>query len=285
MVSRMVTALYDRYARARGRVERWVRLHTALPRRDARLAWDLFWHAHHRWWTRDERAGEMGPTSDPIELPIPKDWARRVLVRPGTTDALVYYDCLVDRQYTRPLTSIAGSVRTVLDAGGNIGMASIAFLSECPTARVLTIECDPVNAAVARENLRQYGERAELLEAALWHERAAVSLAGLERGTWASHVVPMANGSVATRTPDECIDWLGGTGVDIVKIDIEGAEIPLFNTREASRWAARVQHQILVEPETAESANIVEHNLTTHWGFQRTYAYRDVVGYARAPTA
>ena len=285
MVSRTVTALYDRYARARGRVERWARLHGALPRRDARLAWDLFWHAHHRWWTRDERAGEMGPTGDPVELPIPKERSRRVLVRPGTTDALVYYDCLVDRQYTRPLSDIAGSVRTVLDAGGNVGMASIAFLSECPHARVLTIECDPVNAAVARENLRQYGDRVELLEAALWHERAAVSLAGAERGTWASHVVPTASGSVPTHTPDECIDRLGGTGIDIVKIDIEGAEIPLFSTREAGRWAARVHHQILVEPETAESASIIRHTLTSHWGFHPTYAYRDVVGYTRAANA
>jgi FkbM family methyltransferase len=271
--------LRHRYAETRGRGERWARLHAALPRASAKLAWELFWDAHHRWWTRDERGGDMAATGDPVELPVPRT-PYRVVVRPGTSDAMVYYDCIIDRQYTRALGARTIDIRTILDAGANVGMASVAFLTACPNARLLAVECDPENAGVARRNLSQFHSRADLIEAALWHTPERIALADGERGTWASHVEPSESGDLATITPWGCMARLGGT-VDIVKIDIEGAEIPLFSGVEASKWLTGVRRFLLIEPENELSANIVDEAMRRGSAFARSYAYRDVVGYAR----
>jgi FkbM family methyltransferase len=242
----------------------------------AGTVWDLYWDAHHRWWTRDERGGTMDPTGPPMELPVPQYPRRSVMVRPGTTDVLVYYDCLIDRQYTRAL-SRRQAVRTIVDAGANVGMATVAFLIACPNARLLAIEPDSSNAMMLRENVRAFGDVVEVLEGAIVATHTPIALAARDRGTWAAHVEDAPVGLLRTITPNECVLRFAPE-LDVFKIDIEGAEIALFNAADLT-WLSRTR-LLLVEPENAGSAVLVEH-VTRRSNMNRTYAYRDVIGYAR----
>jgi FkbM family methyltransferase len=235
----------------------------ALRPRDANRLWGLFWESHHLLWT----GHDMRPIGDPYRLPVPGSDAS-VWLRPGTSDPIVYYDCLIDRQYTRALE---GTETTIVDAGCNIGMASLAFLVACPNSRILAVECDPENAELARLNLKAFRHRVEVVEAALVPTHQPVALAAAGRGTWASHVEPARDGTLTTITPDECIDRMGRR-VDVFKIDIEGGE-------QSLTWGFLERCQtLLVEPETEEGLARIGREATRQ-GVRPFYAYRDVVGY------
>src|SRR5687768_11020068 len=161
--------IFVAYARRQGCAERWLRIHLRLRCREANLAWRLYVDAHGRWWT-----GASSPTGDALVLPIPGSKDGKVHIRPGTTDPLVYYDVLVNDLYGRYLP--AGAISRVLDLGANIGLASAFFLSRFPGCRVVAVEPDPQNAAVCRRNLEPFGERAVLIQGAVWANDARLSL-------------------------------------------------------------------------------------------------------------
>ena len=129
---------------------------------------------HHR--LRD--AAGAAPDSAEVAL-LPPGVVHPVIVRPGTTDAIVFDNNLVRRAYAcvRPRTP----PRFIIDAGANVGYASAYFLSRFPEARVVALEPEPGNATIARRNLAPYGERVVLLQCGLWPRAARLRVRRTER--------------------------------------------------------------------------------------------------------
>ena len=260
---------YARYAQARGWTERWLSLHAALSWTRAQQVWRLYREAHHRWWT-----GQEGATGPAISLPVPGHPRVVVQVRPGTSDIMVYCEVLANRLYGRYLPE--PPVMRVLDIGANIGMTSVFFLTRFPECRVVAVEPDPVNASLCRQNLSPFGSRATLIEAAVWPEEARLALSAGHAGTWASSVIADRRGSIEGHTVQSLLDLLGGSA-DVVKIDVEGAELPIFEAADTS-WIDRVRC-ISLEPEHASSLAAFERAIR---GRMRIVSrYRDVVTAAR----
>ena len=67
-------------------------------------------------------------------------------------------------------------VATVIDLGGNIGLASIWFLNVFPRARIVTIEANPDNYPSLEANLHPYGDRATVVKGGVWWRRTALAL-------------------------------------------------------------------------------------------------------------
>jgi FkbM family methyltransferase len=129
-----------------------------------------------------------------------------------------------------PCEGLSG-VRTIIDAGANVGLASLFFLRAFPEARVIAIESDPVNLAAAETNLKPYASQVTLLHAALWptEGRLTVRTGSFRDGrAWASQVAPSAMGEVEAVTIPFLMARYGIDTIDLLKIDIEGAEVPLL---------------------------------------------------------
>jgi FkbM family methyltransferase len=259
---------YQHYARARGRLERWAGFRRALPIRRARQAETLFWEARER-----ANRKEYRETGDIVELPVP-GLPHPCAIRPGTTDAIVYYDCLIDRQYTKHLTR---QPHAIIDGGANIGLAALAFLAMNPTARIVAIECDEGNADLCALNLWPYRYQVTVLHAALWPDHVTLRITDPTVGQWGFSVCPDTTGTLPTVTPTECLDLLGGSA-DVVKLDVEGAEGPLLGFAHDA-WLARVG-VLLVDPEGSHNRAIVE-RATQRQGLMPFMHYRDVFGYRR----
>ncbi len=123
-------------------------------------------------------------------------------------------------------------VRSIIDAGANVGYATRYFLARFPDARILAIEPDPSNAETLRRNLSHEAVPVEVIEGAVWPTRGHVSvLRGHFRDgrEWATQVgQPSEQGPhVPTFTMRELISRMGNR-IDILKIDIEGAETAIF---------------------------------------------------------
>jgi FkbM family methyltransferase len=174
-------------------------------------------------------------------------WTERVSIRDyphpfhfrhATTDKYIIADVLLDAQYNC-LMGFEG-VRTILDIGANIGTTSVVLLNAYPEAHILALEPDPGNFAVLQKNMAPYGARAVALRSALWHRPEGLSIDRghfRDGGAW-SFQVRSNNGSghaeVEGVTLAQLMQRYQLETIDILKIDIEGAERFVFESSIAA---------------------------------------------------
>lgn len=182
-----------------------------------------------------------------VTLPLPSGNGN-VVLRRATSDILVYDSVMVQAQYGIDLSP---PVHWIIDAGANVGIAAAYFLDRYHTANCICLEPDPVNAAICRANLQQFGERAVLLEAALAPAQGTVTVQPNGRGTWASQVRSDPAGTVPAVDIESLLARFSISTLDILKIDIEGGELPLF-LHPNRDWLGNVR-AILVEHHSSES--------------------------------
>jgi FkbM family methyltransferase len=118
----------------------------------------------------------------------------------------------------------------ILDCGANIGLASLYFKRLYPQARVSAYEADPEVHAILCENLRNNGASdVEAIHAAIWTQNGEISFRceGADSGT----IETFADG---LRGPTREVpalrlrDLLHRDPVDLLKLDIEGAELDVL---------------------------------------------------------
>jgi FkbM family methyltransferase len=160
----------------------------------------------------------LAPATIRVEL---KETAVAPRVRCRTTDIFVLLEVFADRQYQMPVGFRPPQV--IVDAGANIGLTSLFFVSRYPEARIVAIEPDDENFELLLANTGQY-RNVRALKAALWHEHGNVELHDPGIGKWGLKASPGQSGTadVRTVTMDDLIGEYGR--VDLLKMDIEGAE-------------------------------------------------------------
>jgi FkbM family methyltransferase len=127
--------------------------------------------------------------------------------------------------------------KLIVDLGANAGYASVFFALRYPSARVIAVEPVPENARLVRKNVSRL-ERVDVVEAAAWPRPARLALVDPGKGFWGMRVSEDAAGEVAAVTIQDLLDRAGADRIDILKIDIEGAEAELFS--ENTAWLGRV---------------------------------------------
>ena len=176
----------------------------------------------------------------------PRTVQRELLVRlRGSSDINVFNQIFVRQEYSS-LRNLE-NVRMVLDLGANVGYSSACFLSYFPGSRVVAVEPDERNVAVCKVNLDPYGDRAQLLHGAVWSECTNLSLARGSFGDgreWATQVVRPADentGSVQAWDVGSLMEIAGAAQVDLLKVDIERAELAVFSD-SAKKWLPKVRN-------------------------------------------
>jgi len=113
----------------------------------------------------------------------------------------------------------------LVDAGANIGLAALYWKYRYGKFRYLGFEPDPVVSACCRQNLLGWGIEGELFEFALGREEAIMDFAG--DGADGGQLVPVAT-SASIRVPVKKLSSRMPAVVDLLKIDVEGAEIDVL---------------------------------------------------------
>lgn len=147
------------------------------------------------------------------------------------------------------LAAIDNQIRPeiIVDAGANIGLASIYFLQKFPGAQVFAIEPMPENIASIKINLPDavYENRFRLFKGALWKSGALLSVDYTfgDGKEWSRAV--KENGETGSFIKGATIETLMAQWniphIDILKIDIEGAEAVIFENSEACRFLTNVK--------------------------------------------
>ena len=175
----------------------------------------------------------------PVTITVhPSGIQHPVHLRVRTTDPSTYSEILRRGEYDFDLPI---SPKTIVDAGANIGMASIFFAHKYPSARIAAVEAEPSNFAMLAENVRPYPAIVPI-HAALWNRDGEISVCEPTSETGAagkSAFITREGPGLRVRaiTLPTLLSSLNLQTVDLLKVDIEGAEKEVF---EDCTWMDKV---------------------------------------------
>ena len=163
-----------------------------------------------------------------------------VFVRNFTSDVNVFQQIFEQMEYD---IEYPGNIATIIDLGANIGLASVFFACRFPEARIVAIEPDTSNFKMAVRNTEPF-PLVKVIQGAIWPYSAVIAVQDSGDSHWAITTSLAENDVSAAETvqgytvPD--LMKIGGlTKIDILKMDIEGAEQELLNAR-VDEWLPHV---------------------------------------------
>lgn len=165
-----------------------------------------------------------------------------LLLRTHTSDPLVFEEVFVRRAYD---LGLAKAPQTIVDCGANIGLTSVFLANQYPEARILALEPEAANYALCVRNCSRY-PMIQPLQAAVWGENEQLKVFDPGgHGEWGMRVESAdldppgpSLGRIQGMTIDLLMETEGIEYIDLLKVDIEGAELEVF--RDASAWIDRV---------------------------------------------
>ena len=181
-------------------------------------------------------------TSSPDVVVNTSDLAHPLRVRLRTSDIDAWIQVFEGREYECLPTF---QPKTIIDAGANVGMATVYFANRYPEARIVAVEPETSNFCLLQKNVAPY-PNVTPIQAALWSENTLLSLIDPGLGKWGyrtSRIDAAMNDrtsqKVAAFTVEQIMSDYEFDSVDILKIDIEGAEKEVFEN--SSPWINRVR--------------------------------------------
>jgi FkbM family methyltransferase len=164
---------------------------------------------------------------------------RKITLRGATTDVACFEKVFISKEYSSPFEY---SPQVIVDAGANVGMATLYFASRYPTARILAIEPESANFKMLQRNCSGLSN-VVLVQAALWPVQRRLTISDDGFGEWAYSVTEQGateSTEVSAITIEEILRKLAVNRIDLLKLDIEGSERELFST-DAGAWLDRVE--------------------------------------------
>lgn len=175
-------------------------------------------------------------------------------LRPQHTDARVWQQVFVEQEYSFITQLGDWKPATVLDAGGNIGLASALFALLYPNATIVAVEPDPANFKMLELNTMRYGN-VHRINTGLWSKKTGLAFTPLPCtgptttcGSWgiAVNEVDDEQAQLKATTVPALLQEHNLTSFDFLKIDIEGSEKAVFNSEASLEWI-RKAHVLMVE--------------------------------------
>ncbi|MEJ7823201.1 MAG: FkbM family methyltransferase [Chitinophagaceae bacterium] len=160
-----------------------------------------------------------------------KKFKNTVQIRKSDSDLPIFYQVFAELQYDINYYLKFKPVN-IIDCGANVGYSSLFFVAHFPDANIIAIEPQKDNFKQLQENLKNYSN-IKTVNAAIWDQNT--SLAIKDETEWsASFEVKEQqnksgnNSSLQGITITELMAEYNLPTIDILKIDIEGAEYNLF---------------------------------------------------------
>jgi FkbM family methyltransferase len=177
---------------------------------------------------------------------------------PGDDPIHLYRDIFSGRCYTPASFYQPEAADTVLDLGANIGFFAMHLQQIAPGIRVHCFEPASANLATLERNVEANGcgESVTVHPLAVAGGPGRLELLGaansVHRSIFASRFVGEETEVVEAIGLDQALDLCGDRPVDLLKIDIEGAEIEVVEGLPAQRWGqvrrAVVEYHDLFRP-------------------------------------
>ena len=149
----------------------------------------------------------------------------------------------------------------ILDVGGNVGYSAVYFKYHFPSARIICVEPDQSNQKQISKNIKVNGFKdITLVAGALWRKRTKMEIKNDYReGTSASfYVIESDKGDIDGYGINDILSIQNWNHIDLLKVDIEGAEKYLFEDEHSAATILSITRVIAIEihDEKADRQNI-----------------------------
>ena len=163
---------------------------------------------------------------------------RPVYLRSRSTDVRVLRNLFARGDYALP-ADLTGEISTVVDLGAYTGLSVLYFLDRYPKARIVAVEPDPANCDCLRRNIETTpsGRSVEVVQACVANKSGSVHFR-TDGPSWGFSITSGAGREVPCFTMAELFQKYGLEKIDLLKMDIEGAEAMAFES--SAQWLDRV---------------------------------------------
>jgi FkbM family methyltransferase len=176
-------------------------------------------------------------------------------LRVGTTDVSVFHQVIRHEVYNFGLPAKAD---VIVDAGANIGLASMFYAQKFPRARIFAIEAERSNFEAMLDNVRPYTNIVPI-HAALWNRVGRIRVTDPPPGAFGNWGFAVSDeaGDCPALTVSSLMRQFRIDRIDLLKIDIEGGEKEVF---ACSDWQDKVDTIVIelhdrFKPGCSESVN------------------------------
>lgn len=216
-----------------------------------------------------------------IVLPL-KRYNYKVRIRVNSTDSMVLKDVLMDGQYNKIWEDNFIRNRdmeiTVLDAGANIGTFCMICKYFSQNANIIAIEPDDDNYEMLKKNLQSFSNVCAI-KAGIWKKVSKLQIKSNELGSWGITVEESNDGAIQGLTIQSIIDKYKLQKTHLLKMDIEGSEMEVFQADD-DEWLDLVNILVIeVHEDLRPGVTSVVHEKMKAKGFEYIYNHEDIIFY------
>jgi FkbM family methyltransferase len=164
----------------------------------------------------------------------------KFVIRRSACDLCVFDQVFVEQQYRLEFSL---EPNFIVDAGANVGFSSAYFAMQYPRAKIVALEPEPSNFVQLKKNVGAL-KNVTCVQAALWSDtsRLCIQDPSAQSHAFRVQVASSVDSNVQFMqavTIDEIMRNHGVETIDLLKIDIEGAEKEVFS--DPTKWIDRVR--------------------------------------------
>ena len=158
---------------------------------------------------------------------------KKLFLRKRGSDQDAFDQVFVEQGYAQPFLE-GFSPRVIIDAGAYVGYSTVYFANKYPDCQIIAVEPERSNFDLLKKNTSGY-RNVQCIRAALWSTKTKLYMKSLTGREWSFRVQQNQSSDegfseiVPTVTIPEIMEKFGLNVIDILKIDIEGAEKELFS--------------------------------------------------------
>lgn len=150
-------------------------------------------------------------------------------LRPNSSDYYTFDQVFLKRQYEIDLPFVP---KKIIDAGANIGLSAVYFAHRYPEATIIALEPDKSNFEILKKNISNYSHIIPLCKG-LWDKNCALTItntSSVQNAYMVQEADTKEKDIIPAISVNAIISEQAWVGIDILKIDIEGAEKEVFET-------------------------------------------------------
>jgi FkbM family methyltransferase len=154
---------------------------------------------------------------------------RNIYLRKNSRDLETFEEIFMTNLYN---TQLPFDPINIVDAGANVGLASLFFKLKYPKSNIVAVEIESNNVNVIKKNTAGFSNF-ELMEKALYNKKSFFKIEDPYNATNSFQIKEVLENEqydIESVTLDEIIATKNWVSIDILKIDIEGAEKQLFES-------------------------------------------------------
>ncbi len=208
-----------------------------------------------------------------VGISIPQS-RTRLFLRARTSDWQAFEQVFLSKTY-----EIADYMnpRLIVDGGANVGFTSVFFANKYPAAQIIAVEPEETNFEVLRENTRSYVNISRI-QSGVWNKKTLLQIENPQDEKWGFRVreTETRDGSFEALTIDDILTSSNAQFIDILKLDIEGAEKEVFS--DCQNWLGKVGVLIVeLHDRSKPGCSQTFYSATSNFDFEETHSGDNVI--------